>query len=227
MYQKALAALLVLVSTMGTMTDASPEGAVSDGSARWERAADLFADWRRGEARAMDDLVRLMTPALWHVVRAYGLERTLAEDVVQSTWLALMRSHDTIADERAVSAWLTITARREAWRASKQGRRTDAIADEVLEPMLPPEESTEARVAASDESERLWAAVRTLTERCQRLLRVVAFDDRPDYAVIAADLSMPVGSIGPTRQRCLAKLRSALVSTGFSAPLERSRDERS
>jgi hypothetical protein len=55
---------------MSTMTDASPEGAVSDGTARWELAAALFADWRAGDARAMDELVRLMTPVLWHVVRA-------------------------------------------------------------------------------------------------------------------------------------------------------------
>lgn len=202
---------------MISMTDASPVGAVSDGSARWERAAEFFADWRSGNARAMDDLVRLMTPVLWHVVRAYGMERMLAEDVVQSTWLALVRGHDKIADTRAVSGWLTITARREAWRVSKNHRRTDATADELLEPMLPPQESTEAQVAASDESRRIWTAVRTLTDRCQRLLRVVAFDDRPDYAAIAADLEMPIGSIGPTRSRCLAKLRRELERTGFSA----------
>lgn len=57
---------------------------------------------------------------------------------------------------------------------------------------------------------RLWSAVRRLAERCQRLLRVIAFEDRPDYARIAADLGMPVGSIGPTRNRCLAKLRALL-----------------
>ncbi|MGM7670806.1 RNA polymerase sigma factor [Microbacterium sp. A93] len=198
------------------MTDASPEGAVSDGSARWERAADLFADWRSGNVRAMDDLVRLMTPVLWHVVRAYGLERTLTEDVVQSTWLALVRGHEKIADGRAVSGWLTITARREAWRVSKSHRRADATADEILEPMLPPTESTETEVAASDEARRLWTAVATLEDRCRRLLRVVAFDDRPDYARIATDLDMPIGSIGPTRKRCLTKLRTALVNTGFS-----------
>ncbi|WP_460783538.1 RNA polymerase sigma factor [Microbacterium tumbae] len=208
------------------MTDASPEGAVSDGSARWERAAVLFAGWRSGDARAMDDLVRLMTPVLWHVVRAYGLERSLAEDVVQTTWLALVRSQDSIADAQAISGWLTVTARREAWRVGKQHRRADATSDDVLEPLLPVEESPEARVSASDENARLWAAVQTLTERCQRLLRVVAFDERPDYASIAVELDMPVGSIGPTRKRCLAKLRTALVGTGFPAPLEGSSDER-
>jgi len=215
MYQKALAVLLVSVSTMGTMTDASPEGAVSDDSPRWERAADLFADWRGGDSRAIDDLVRLMTPVLWHVVRAYRLERALAEDVVQSTWLALVRSAGSIADSRAVFSWLTITARREAWRVGKNHGRADATSDEHLEQLLPPEQSTEAQVAASDESSRLWAAVQTLAERCQRLLRVIAFDERPDYAKIAADLEMPIGSIGPTRNRCLAKLRTALADSGF------------
>ena len=214
MYQKALAVLLVSVSTMSTMTDASPEGAVSDGTARWERAAALFADWRAGDARAMDELVRLMTPVLWHVVRAYGLERTLAEDVVQTTWLALVRSHDSVADPQAISGWLTVTARREAWRVAKQHRIATATADEVLDPMLPHEQSTEELVADADEAARLWTALATLTDRCQRLLRVVAFDDRPDYASIAADLDMPIGSIGPTRQRCLAKLRTALVDAG-------------
>jgi len=202
---------------MISMTDASPVGAVGDGSARWERAADLFADWRSGNRRAMDDLVRLMTPVLWHVVRAYGLERSLAEDVVQSTWLALVRGHDKIIDERAISGWLTVTARRESWRVGKSHRRANATADELLEPMLPPQESTEAEVTASDESRRLWSAVGALTTRCQRLLRIIAFDDRPDYAGIAAELDMPIGSIGPTRKRCLAKLRTELVRSGFSS----------
>lgn len=196
------------------MTDAAPDGAVDDGRARWERAADLFVDWRSGDARAMDALVRLMTPVLWHVVRAYGLDRTSAEDVVQSTWLALVRGSERIDDTRAISGWLTVTARREAWKVSKSTRRTDATSDDALEPMLPAQPSTETQVAASDEARRLWAAVRVLDERCRRLLRVIAFDDRPDYASLAADLDMPVGSIGPTRRRCLTKLQTVLSDAG-------------
>ncbi|MGO2933585.1 RNA polymerase sigma factor [Microbacterium sp.] len=198
------------------MTDASRGGAVSDGSARWERAADLFADWRSGNLRAMDDLVRLMTPVLWHVVRAYGVDRALAEDVVQSTWLTLVRSHEKIADFRAISGWLTTTARREAWKVSTRHRRADAVADELLEPLLPAQESAESEVAASDESRRLWTAVAALDERCRRLLRVVAFEDRPDYATLATQLEMPVGSIGPTRRRCLVKLRTRLTLDGHA-----------
>ncbi|MEV8267945.1 sigma-70 family RNA polymerase sigma factor [Microbacterium sp. NPDC076911] len=183
--------------------------------ARWERAAALFLRWRGGDSRAMDELVRLMTPTLWHVVRAYGLDFSLAQDVVQTTWMTLVRRHESIADPQAVSGWLTMCARREAWRVGKQHRQADATDTDVLESRLPAQESAEQAAVTTDESRRLWAAVTTLNERCQRLLRVVAFEERPDYARIADDLSMPVGSIGPTRQRCLGKLRALLEGAGW------------
>ncbi|MET0672534.1 MAG: sigma-70 family RNA polymerase sigma factor [Microbacterium pygmaeum] len=182
---------------------------------RWERAAELFLRWRGGDPRAMDELVRLMTPLLWHVVRAYGLDSALAEDVVQTTWLTLVRRHETIAEPQAVSGWLTMCARREAWRVGKLHRKADAVEAEDLEPHLPTQESAEQTAATDDESRRLWLSVRRLDDRCQRLLRIVAFEERPDYARIAKDLAMPVGSIGPTRQRCLGKLRTLLEGDGW------------
>lgn len=214
MYHRGLAALLVGVITMGFMIDGAPgaafDPASDDGRARWERAADLFGAWREGDSRAMDELVRLMTPVLWHVVRAYGLGHALAEDVVQTTWLQLVRGHGSIADPRAVSAWLTTTARREAWKVGKAHGRIDTAEPDDLDALLPEQASAEEHATLEDENRRLWAAVRRLAERCQRLLRVIAFEDRPDYARLAQDLSMPVGSIGPTRRRCLAKLRDLL-----------------
>ncbi|HWI31220.1 MAG TPA: sigma-70 family RNA polymerase sigma factor [Microbacterium sp.] len=182
---------------------------------RWEQVADLFVRWRDGETRAMDELVRLMTPVLWHVVRAYGLDHALAQDVVQTTWMTLVRRHESITEPRAVAGWLTTCARREAWRVGKLQRRADPTEAEYLEPHLPAQESAEQTAEQIDESSRLWGAVRELNERCQRLLRVVAFEERPDYARLAQDLSMPIGSIGPTRQRCLGKLRSLLEVAGF------------
>jgi RNA polymerase sigma factor (sigma-70 family) len=214
MYQDALAVLLVGVITMGFMIDGAPGAALDPasggGPARWQRAADLFDAWREGDGHAMDELVRLMTPVLWHVVRAYGLERTLAEDAVQTTWLQLVRGHGSIADPRAVSAWLTTTARREAWKVGKANGRVDTTDADDLDALLPEQVSAEDHATIGDENRRLWSAVRRLAERCQRLLRVIAFEERPDYARIAADLGMPVGSIGPTRNRCLAKLRALL-----------------
>ncbi len=236
MYQDPPFALLPDVNTMGAMTDTArsrppfgePEGrsdavvTPSDtltGTARWEHAGALFGRWRDGDSDAMDELVRLLTPVLWHVARAHGLDPELAEDVVQTTWLTLMRQHTSIAESRAVSGWLTTCARREAWRVGKLQRRSEPVEDLDLEALLPAQRSAEAEAEIGSTSRTLWDAVRQLTERCQRLLRVVAFDDRPDYAQLARSLAMPIGSIGPTRQRCLAKLRALLADQGV-VPLE-------
>lgn len=177
----------------------------------WAEAADHFRRWRAGEALALDDLVRCLSPVLWHVVRAHGLDTERAQDVVQTTWLTFVRRHESIAEPQAVSAWLTTTARREAWRVAKAASRQTSVADDLLEIELPTHRSAEAEAVADDESARLWACVKLLSERCQRLMRIVAFDDRPDYRGLAEDLQMPVGSIGPTRARCLAKLRALLT----------------
>jgi len=200
--------------TSPRVTDQVPEAPGDDAGdrrARWQEAARLFLRWRdQGDARALDELVRLLSPVLWHVVRAYGLRRETAEDVVQATWLTFVRKHDTIVDPLAVSAWLTMTARREAWRTAKIDGRADPTEDEALERRMPTSATAEDQAMGELEAQRLWDAVGGLDERCRRLLRIVAFDDRPDYRRIANDLHMPIGSIGPTRQRCLGKLRARL-----------------
>lgn len=151
-----------------------------------------------------------MTPVLWQVARACSLAREEAEDVVQTTWMAFVRSADRLRDAQSVGGWLTTTARREAWRVSQAGSRTTFVEDDAMERVFPHERSAEVEVVTSDETDLLWSAVGALDKRCQMLLRVVAFADRPDYAGIARDLGIPVGSIGPTRMRCLRKLRALL-----------------
>ena len=183
------------------------------GDPLWQRAETLFVAWRTGDQQALDGLVRTVTPVLWHIVRAYGLDRETADDVVQTTWLTLVRRGDAIRDERAVLRWLTITARREAWRTSQQSRRAMPSDDDVLESVLPRQSSAETIAVRDDEQRALWNYVSRLSDRCQRLLRVIAFSDRPDYAGLAEELQMPVGSIGPTRGRCLDKLRALMTPT--------------
>ena len=88
------------------------------------------------------------------------------------------------------------------------------VQDETLHAVLPDVEAAEALALRGDEAARLWGAVASVDERCRKLLRVVAFMDRPDYHSLSRDLDMPVGSIGPTRARCLAKVRTALMRGG-------------
>ena len=179
----------------------------------WSRATAAFNRWVAGDAGGLDDLVAVMTPVLWHVVRAYRLSETAAEDVIQNTWLALVRRRSAILDPVAVGGWLTTTARREAWRAAGATAPTP-VEDDDLADRLPRQRSAEEAAVQHDQDDRLWAAVDGLPERCRRLLRVVAFENRPDYRELATELGMPVGSIGPTRGRCLAKLRVALIEAG-------------
>jgi RNA polymerase sigma factor (sigma-70 family) len=180
----------------------------------WVQAASAFERWTTGDAVALDELVKVMTPVLWHVVRAYRLANEVAEDVVQTTWLALVRSRESIQEPAAVGGWLTTTARREAWRVARATGRGIPVEDEELARRLPDEESPESEVVRRDGEDRLWDAVERLSERCQALLRIVAFEHRPDYTTIAANLGMPVGSIGPTRGRCLQKLRALVIQNG-------------
>ena len=174
------------------------------------RAAELFRSYRDGNEASMSELVTLLTPILWHTVRAQRVEHAIAEDVVQSAWLSLVRSADSITDPQAVLQWLLVTARRESWRVVKRSDRvepTDFTGDEVVAPET---DAPDEQVLRSASGSVLWRHIAALPERCQALLRVIAFADRPDYAAVARSLGMPVGSIGPTRGRCLAKLRLSL-----------------
>ncbi len=180
----------------------------------WETAANHFEGWRAGTPGALDDLVRLLSPMLWQLARASGLDREQAEDVVQTTWLALVRAGESITESRAVAGWLCTTARREAWRVSKKSARQQPSDDETIVRRLPPEPAPEEQVVLDDDSARLWQCLGRLPDRCQRLLRIVAAEARPDYSLIASQLGMPVGSIGPTRGRCLEKLRHELTLAG-------------
>jgi RNA polymerase sigma factor (sigma-70 family) len=184
------------------------------------RAADAFEAYQGGERAAFDDLVTILTPLLWHTVRGTGVDPVAAEDVVQTTWMRLLHSSASIRDPRTVVKWLLTAVKREAWRVSKRARvemlKTAALfgeeGDEIAELPARDDEVPDELVFRHDRQRRLWGHVEALSERCRELIRVIAFADRPDYALIAESLGMPVGSIGPTRGRCLAKLRQQLAA---------------
>jgi RNA polymerase sigma factor (sigma-70 family) len=177
------------------------------------RAGRLFAAYRDGDSSKMSDLVRLLTPILWHTVRASRLDTATAEDVVQTVWLAFVRRADTISEPLAVLQWMVVTAKREAWRVARTQARVRPE-DMEVSPAGGPDSphSLEDEVVRDDVQNRLWQHISQLPERCRALLRVIAFADRPDYADLAKALDMPQGSIGPTRGRCLAKLRLSLIN---------------
>ncbi|GAA3606343.1 RNA polymerase sigma factor [Microlunatus ginsengisoli] len=177
------------------------------------RAGRLFSEFRSGDERKMADLVALLTPILWHTARATRLDNATAEDVLQTVWLTLVRKADTIDEPLAVLQWLVITTKREAWRVSKSQTRTrPEDLESTAAPLADPRTDVEAEVIGGQTQRLLWRQVEKLPDRCRTLLRVIAFADRPDYAELAKSLGMPQGSIGPTRGRCLAKLRVLLAN---------------
>ena len=177
------------------------------------RAGRLFAGYRAGEDEKMAELVRILTPILWHTARASRLDAATAEDVLQTVWLTLVRKADSITEPLAVLQWLVVTTKREAWRVA---RTQSKVRPEDMETSGTADRDTgelvEDEVLRGEADHRLWQHVEALPERCRALLRVIAFADRPDYAELAKALGMPQGSIGPTRGRCLAKLRVALAN---------------
>ena len=184
------------------------------------QASTAFAAYQGGDRAALDRLVTLMTPLLWHTVRSQGVDAVAAEDVVQTIWMRLLHSSSSIRDPQTVVKWLLTAARREAWRISKRARadimKTATLfgqeGEEVTGLPVQRDQGPEEVVFREDRQRQLWEHVQHLPDRCRELMRIIAFADRPDYALIAESLGMPVGSIGPTRGRCLAKLRQELAS---------------
>lgn len=205
---------------MITFSDApgTEHGAQSDirAGVRWSASAAAFTAWRDGDQAALEELVRLLSPTLWQVVRATGLDRASAEDVVQNTWLSLVDHAGTISNPMAVAGWLCTTARREAWRVSKKVKRELATDDDVLGSALPYVDGPEDGVVLAEDKAVLRRSLARISVRCQALLRMLAAGPRPEYAEVSEALEMPVGSIGPTRARCLEKLRTELIAAGAS-----------
>ncbi len=195
----------------GTQHGAQPD--IRSG-ARWSASAAAFTAWRAGDPDALEELVRLLSPTVWQVVRATGLDRASAEDIVQNTWLALVDHADSISNPMAVAGWLCTTARRDAWRVSRKIKRELATDDEVLGSALPSVEGPEGDMVLAEDKELLRRSLSRISERCQALLRMLAAGPRPEYAEVSGALDMPVGSIGPTRARCLEKLRAELITAG-------------
>lgn len=172
---------------------------------------ELLAAAASGDQPAWDTLVQRHTSLLWSIARSYRLSAADAADVVQTTWLRLVEHLDKIADPERLAGWLATTVRRECIHLI---RRTDRHAEFAAE--LPDLEddgpAPDAALLRDERDAELWRALARLDELCQRLLRVLMADPPPAYADVAIALSIKIGSIGPTRARCLAKLRALVPS---------------
>lgn len=163
-----------------------------------------------GDERAWVALVDRYSGMLWAIAREHGLGPSDAADVCQTTWLRLVERLTTLRKPDSVGAWLATTVRREARSRCRSVRREQAL---TADPMSTPYElGPEERAIESERQRLIWRAVATMPARCRRLLRVICLVPPLGYREIAAALDIPIGSIGPTRARCLERLRELVDS---------------
>src|SRR5262245_54774725 len=165
-----------------------------------------------GDQRSWEELVRRHARLVWSIARAHGLAAADAADVSQTVWLRLVEYLGTLREPTRLPGWLSTAARRESLRVLHDQSK-ETLDNEVAEHAAgDPAESPEVQVLAADRAKLVWEALRQLPRHCQVLLRALAASAELHYAQIAQALDIPVGSIGPTRQRCIKQLRAALAS---------------
>jgi len=173
------------------------------GGAELER---LVAAAAAGEPSAWEALVTRFAPRLHRVARAQGLSRAEAEDAVQDTWMRLVRHIGGVRDAAAIGGWLQTTARRESMRVRERAQRERATGEPLGADVGVGTEAGHGVDSATCQA-AVNRALTGLPVRRRTLLRLLFAESAPSYGEIAAELGIPVGSIGPTRGRCLAQLR--------------------
>jgi DNA-directed RNA polymerase specialized sigma24 family protein len=153
-----------------------------------EETAMLLESARQGDQVAWDALVARFNGLVWSIARGYRLDMADAQDAVQMTWLRLVE------------------------HLRKASRDRPAALESTVSDIPDPDEPVDAAMLLAERDRALWRALSSISKRCQQLLRVLMASPPPAYKEVAAALDMPIGTIGPTRQRCLGQLRQVVLA---------------
>lgn len=168
----------------------------------------LLSSASGGDQAAWNVLVGRYSGLLWSIARGYRLGAADAADAVQVTWLKLVEHLERIDEPDRLPAWLATTVRRECLQLIRRNaRHPSAPGSDSRVEVADPAPSLDHGLLRDERDAALWRALAMLGNRCQQLLRVLMASPPPAYAEVAAALDMPIGSIGPARQRCLGQLR--------------------
>jgi len=171
------------------------------------RAAD-------GDMMAWDRLVEQYARLIWSITVEFKLAESDAADVAQTTWLRLLEHIDRIEYPDRVGSWLAATARNECLRSLAARKRVVLSDDDGhLNSAFAHGPEIDERLLARERDETVRDAMSRLPRRWQRLLEMLMADPPASYADISDELELPIGSIGPTRGRCLARLRVLLQAS--------------
>jgi RNA polymerase sigma factor (sigma-70 family) len=176
-----------------------------------ERLVRRAAD---GDRWAWERLVGQYSRLIWAMTRDFRLMETDAADVVQVTWLRLLEHIDRLEHPARVGSWLATTARHECLRSVAARKKLVLVHDAVaLDDVAAHEPDIDEGLLADERAQAVRKALSRLPWRWQRLLELLMADPPASYAEISDELGLPVGSIGPTRGRCLARLRALLQAS--------------
>ncbi|WP_203671428.1 RNA polymerase sigma factor [Catellatospora methionotrophica] len=164
-----------------------------------------------GDQRAWNTIVDRYSGLVWSVARSHRLGQADAADVFQATWLRLVEHLGAIREPERLGSWLATTARRESLAVLRRAGRDLPVGDLLtLEPRDRPTAEVDSDLLRRERDGALWQEFARLPGQCQSVLRLLMMDPAPSYAEVSAALDIPIGSIGPTRARCLDQLRRRL-----------------
>lgn len=171
-------------------------------------AATLLVAARSGQAGAFDSLIRLCRPFVERHARQRAWDDRDVDDIVQEVWIRLFEHSDTIREPQLLLGWLKVVTARTAMAI---GRRTARIVPTEFGDEVAGAASTEDQAIARHQrrtiTDGVTAALSRLDERDRRLLMLLHEEASPCYREVSRRVSRPVGSLGPTRQRLLKRLR--------------------
>lgn len=181
--------------------------------------SDLIAAAAAGDHHAWNSLVDRFAPLVWAICRGFRLSDADASDVTQSVWLTAVEKLATIRQPEAFPGWIVTTTRRECLKVADRTKRGAASIDmsEFEFAADPDLTALDGDLLAAERREVARSSFGQIPENCQKLLSLVVMSDDVSYAHISSQLGIPTGSIGPTRSRCLEKLRKTPAMSAWLA----------
>jgi RNA polymerase sigma factor (sigma-70 family) len=167
----------------------------------------LVAEARNGSQEAWNGIVDRYAPLVWSVCHSYRLSSTDAADVSQTVWLRAVEHLEAIRVPAALPGWLSTTTRNECLRVLTATSRTPWQFNELTMDGRSDADELDADLLAAERRAAVREGFAELPPHCQRLLKLLMSGEQLPYKTISAELDIPIGSIGPTRSRCLDKLR--------------------
>lgn len=177
---------------------------------------DLIRGCRKGDARSWEELLDKYERLVFSIPLRYGLSREDAADVSQLVFTILLQNLESLPDDSRLGPWLSTVTRRHTWRLMERSRRERPTEKQDLgESAVLLGKDPEDDIERWEMTQWLNEGLSLISDRCRELLTTLYFQpEQPSYAETAAHFGIPVGSVGPTRARCLKDLRKALLKKG-------------